>query len=160
MVKLAGRKDGAAAGDGPLARAVVGWPSLDGVLGGGCGVCPAAGCGPGHGARVLLGKCPAGDLFRAVMSPADGVNVAPAGDPALVVRDAMIEVAGLGGPAAAGVGAGGIADADEVLEAQPWPVADGGVAVGTGAGVQGGDGQGGEPVPGGGGHGGAAGGHG
>jgi len=59
---------------------------------------------------------PAGCLLGSVVGSADGGAVAFAGPPALVVGDGVFVVAAPGGAAAAGVGAGGVADGEQVAE--------------------------------------------
>ena len=50
-----------------------------------------AGGGPGHFAGLVLGQCPAGDLFRLVMVAAERCHAAFASAAAEVVRDGVVE---------------------------------------------------------------------
>ncbi|HYK67122.1 MAG TPA: hypothetical protein VEV45_04190, partial [Streptosporangiaceae bacterium] len=74
----------------------------------------AAGQPPGHVAWLVLGEVPAGCLLGAVVSPAQGGEVAFAGPAAVVVGGGVVEVALAGGAAAAGEGAAPLPDGDQV----------------------------------------------
>jgi hypothetical protein len=82
----------------------------------GC-VSPAAWGGPGQGARRGLCDAPAGGLLRAVMAATHGSAVAFASAAALVERHCVLVVACDSRAAAAGRGADGIADREQVAEA-------------------------------------------
>jgi tetratricopeptide (TPR) repeat protein len=96
---------------------------------------PSCWRGPAECAGDRLGEGPAGVLFEYVVSPAAAAHVAGAGKPALVVGDSVVEVALLGGAAAAPEPASAVADGDEVGDPRRRPVGGGGEVVGAAAGL-------------------------
>src|ERR1700722_13694292 len=111
----------------------------EGVPGGGGGVGAAGGGAPSQDAGFGLLELPALGLFAPVMMPAQGREVAFAGQAALVPGGGVVQVAADRGTAAAGRGAGGVAGADQVLEGAAGGVAA--LAVGGVARTAGDEGQ-------------------
>ena len=105
-----------------------------------------SGGGPGQGAGSRGGEGPGGGLLALVVVAAGRVHVALTCPAALVVGSHMVEVAVGGVVAAAGGGAGGVADLDEVAQGRAGLVAAALPGVGTGLGGQGGEGEAAEPV--------------
>jgi hypothetical protein len=82
---------------------------------GGAGDVGAAGWGvPDEHARLGLGQPPSLGLFDPVMVPAEWPQVAFAGPATLAERGGVVVVADAGGHTAAGRGAAGVADLDEM----------------------------------------------
>jgi hypothetical protein len=80
------------------------------------------GAAPGDGAVGVASDPPVGVRFQPVVPAAERAAVDLVGAAALVVRDAVIDVAPLGGPGAAGMPAGAIASHDQVAQRLTGPV--------------------------------------
>jgi len=78
---------------------------------------------PGQGARLALAEVPPGCLLRLVMAAAQRGQIALTRCAAKVIRNDMIKIAAAGRPSAARVGAGALADTQEVGQARRGPVA-------------------------------------
>src|SRR6202035_169051 len=102
-------------------------------------MCPlgaAAGEGPDHEAGFGLVEVPAGGLLGAVGVSAERSAIAFARPSALTVCNCVVEVAAVGGAQAPRLGAGALADGDEVAQGGRRPVAGCLALVGAGPGLE------------------------
>jgi hypothetical protein len=96
---------------------------LDGVPGGLGGELASGRGGPAEGAVGELINVPPGVLLEPVVVPALRAAITQTRPPARLVGGVVLEVAGGGGPAADGAGAGGMPDLAQVPELDPGIVA-------------------------------------